>query len=78
MRCTIIYYLRMLIAYLHAYIHLSNVCIHAYVHTCKHTVHTHRHVQHDLFLNLIRCLDEPPACVLHQMLAPFHRAQVLF
>ena len=23
----------------------------------------------------IRCLDEPPACILHQMLAPSHRAQ---
>ena len=29
------------------------------------------------FSDLIRCPDEPPACILHQMLAPSHRAQAL-
>ena len=28
--------------------------------------------------DLICCPDEPPACILLQMLAPSHRAQVLF
>ena len=35
------------------------------------------HVQHDIHSHLIRCLDEPTACTLHQMLVPAHRAQVL-
>ena len=77
MRYTVAYYLRMLIAHLPAYIHLSNVSIHASIHARIHTTHTgtpnnERHIS-DLIYP-----DEPPACIFHQMLAPSHRAQVLF
>ena len=77
MRCIIIYStcVRMLIAYLHAFISST----YAYVHTYMQAyTHTHRHVQHNIFPDLICCPDEPHACILLQMLAPSHRAQVLF
>ena len=46
------------------------------------SIDTHRHAhatRHFYSSGLICCSDEPHACIfLHQMLAPSHRAQVLF
>ena len=35
-------------------------------------------MQHDISSDLVCCSDEPHACIFLQMLAPSHRAQVLF
>ena len=79
MRHIVMYYLRMLIAYLPAYVHSSLERMHPRMHPYMHAyMHTHKHAQQRHFSDFICCPDESPACIFHQMLAPSHSAQVLF
>ena len=51
----------------------------AHIHTYMQAwTRTGTHMQHDISSDLICCSDEPHACIFLQMLAPSHRAQVLF
>ena len=59
--------------------YMDTYIVYGHIHACMHTFSTRNSyiydcVQHGIHFYYIRCLDEPPACILHQMLAPSHRA----
>ena len=79
LHCIIIYLLMLyyrLLTCIRTFISSTYAHIHTYM---QAYTRTGTHMQHEISSGLIRCSDEPHACIfLHQMLAPSHRAQVLF